>query len=69
MELCEGGYEDKIILSHDALFFNGFNEKIEIIKMPRFNYCFDYILPKLPDELSKKIVQDNPLNMLRCDRE
>ena len=66
LALCECGYEDKILLSHDALFFNGFNEKTEIIKTPRFNYCFDYILPKLPDELGKKIVQDNPENMLKC---
>lgn len=67
MALCEMGYDNKILLSHDAQFFNGFDKKPDIIKKPRLNYIFDYILPKLPKELSKKIVKDNVLMMLKCE--
>lgn len=64
MLLCELGYEDKILLSHDALFFNGFDVQSEINEAPRYNYCFDYILPKLPKSLANKICAENPLKML-----
>lgn len=65
-ELCDAGYEDKILLYHDALFFNGFEEKPTINKCPRFSYCFDNILPKLSDELKEKFIEENPKKMLRC---
>ena len=65
MKLCEAGYDNKILLSHDALFFNGFEKNQEINKKPRFNYCFDYILPNLSSELVKRIMVENPLNMLK----
>lgn len=65
-ELCDAGYKDKILLSHDALFFNGFEEKPTINKCPRFSYCFDNILPKLSDELKEKFIEENPKKMLRC---
>lgn len=65
--LCEMGYDNKILLSHDAQFFNGFDEKNEIIRTPRLNYLFDYILPNLPKELGEKIVKDNVLKMLKCE--
>ena len=65
-ELCDAGYEDKILLSHDALFFNGFEEKPTINKCPRFSYCFDNILPKLSNQLAQKIMIENPIKMLKC---
>jgi phosphotriesterase-related protein len=65
-ELCNAGYEDKILLSHDALFFNGFEEKPTINKCPRFSYCFDNILPKLSNQLAQKIMIENPIKMLKC---
>lgn len=64
-KLCQAGYSDKILLSHDALFFNGFTNDPQIDKAPRLNYCFDVILPNLPQELSEKIMLQNPLNMLK----
>ena len=62
-EWCRTGYENQILLSHDAAFFNGFEAEPKILSQPRFAYCFDYILPKLPKELSDKIIIENPMRM------
>lgn len=64
--LCENGYMDKILLSHDALFFNGFEATPKIIEMPRWSYCFEYILPQLSNKKTERIMIDNPLKMLKC---
>jgi len=66
LELCKAGYEDQILLSHDALFFNGFEAELKIYEQPRFSYCFDYILPRLPKSLSDKLMVQNPMRMLSC---
>lgn len=65
-ELCSLGFEDKILLSHDALFFNGFETKPTINKRPRFSYCFDNILPKLSNRLAEKMLINNPIKMFKC---
>ena len=65
-ELCKAGYENQILLSHDALFFNGFEAELKIYEQPRFSYCFDYILPQLPKSLSDKLMVQNPMRMLSC---
>ena len=65
-ELCDWGFEDKILLSHDALFFNGFKANPVINKQPRFFYCFEYILPRLLKEKAEQIIIKNPLKMLKC---
>jgi phosphotriesterase-related protein len=65
-ELCNAGYEDKILLSHDALFFNGFQANPAINKQPRFSYYFEYILPGLSKERAEQIIIKNPLKMLKC---
>lgn len=66
LELCRAGYEDQVLLSHDALFFNGFEAEPEIREQPRFSYCFDYIFPQLPKSLSDKLMVQNPMRMLIC---
>ena len=66
LELCKAGYEDQILLSHDALFFNGFEAELKIYEQPRFSYCFDYILPQLTKSLSDKLMVQNPMRMLSC---
>lgn len=66
LELCKAGYEDQILLSHDALFFNGFEAELKIYEQPRFSYCFDYILQQLPKPLSDKLMVQNPMRMLSC---
>ena len=65
-DLCRAGYEDNILLSHDALFFNGFDAEPKICEQPRFSYCFDYVLPQLPKSLSDKLTVQNPMRMLTC---
>ena len=66
IELGNAGYEDKILLSHDALFFNGFEANPAINKQPRFSYYFEYILPRLSKERAEQIIIKNPLKMLKC---
>ena len=66
LELCKAGYEDQILLSHDAQFFNGFEAEPKIYERPRFSYCFDYVLPNLPKSLSDKLMCQNPVQMLTC---
>lgn len=63
LQLCDAGYENMILLSHDDSVFQGFLEKPHITK-PRYSYMFKYILPCLERSLAKKISEENPLNML-----
>lgn len=62
--LCNAGYEDRILLSHDAVFFSGFREDPQINESPRLPYVFEHILPSLPAELSHKLMVENPRRML-----
>lgn len=66
LELCKASYEDQILLSHDTMFFNGFEAELKIYEQPSFSYCFDYILPQLPKSLSDKLMVQNPMRMLSC---
>ena len=66
LKLCDLGYENKILLSHDALFFNGFETEPEINEKPRFYYLFDYILPHLPKDITENLIKENPIKMLIC---
>ncbi len=66
MEYRGSGYEDRILLSHDALFFNGFEAEPDINPKPRFAYCFEAILPRLPKAAAEKIMKENPAGMLAC---
>lgn len=65
-ELCNLGYADKILLSHDTLFYNGFEVNPAINDKPRLSYVFNYILPRLPKEIIEKFMKENPIKMLRC---
>lgn len=62
--LCRSGYEDQILLSHDAQFFNGFEADPKICKTPRLSYCFEHILSQLPQQRSQKLMVQNPMRML-----
>lgn len=61
--LCEAGYSDKLLLSHDDSVFQGFCENPQI-KEPRWRYMFDYILPRLEKSVVNKILSENPLKLL-----
>ena len=65
--LCEAGYDDKILVSHDELCFSGFDVNPKINPAPRFNYCFEYILPKLLGDIAEKLTTDNVMKMLKCE--
>lgn len=61
--LCDAGYADKLLLSHDDSVFQGFCSNPQI-KEPRWTYLFEYILHKLDDSITQKLLQENPLTML-----
>lgn len=61
--LCEAGYEDQILLSHDASFFNGFEGNPQI-RTPRFAFVFEHILNSLDSTLADKLIRTNPTRML-----
>lgn len=61
--LCDAGYSDKVLLSHDDAVFQGFCERPQI-KEPRWSYMFEYIAPKLGESIANKILKENPLTML-----
>ncbi len=63
-ELCDAGYQDQIILSHDAQFFNGFDSKPKVCEKPRLAYAFEHILPKLTKETAEGIMVKNTIKML-----
>ena len=66
ISLCDLGYGDRILLSHDALFFNGFEAEPKINETPRFSYVFDHILPLLPKHMAQLLIKENPVAMLKC---
>ena len=55
--------KDKLLLSHDDSVFQGFCDKPQI-KEPRWSYMFEHILPRLDNEITNKILKENPLTML-----
>lgn len=65
-KLYEHGYTNKIIISHDEQFFNGFETNPQIKETTRFDYVFKYILPKLDEEVVDEIIRKNPIRMLKC---
>ncbi len=65
--LCEAGYGDRLLLSHDALFYSGFSSPMYTLNpKPRFYYIFEQILPRFLEEQVRKFTVDNPRNMLLC---
>lgn len=67
--LCKQGFKNRIILSHDELFFNGFDKYAKIKDDTRFDYVFRYILPYLKVEVAERIIRKNPVKMLKCREE
>ena len=58
--------EEEYVMRHISIEWMKIKYEIDLDKN-EWNYIFDYILPKLPKELSKKIVKDNVLMMLKCE--
>ena len=62
--LCDAGYGDKILLSHDAMYFSGFNTEPKVNPNPRFEYVYKNILPRLDKKTADAIMCKNPVAML-----
>lgn len=67
-QLCDAGFADKILLSHDELVFNGFQANPKIKDKVRYNYLFDYIISKIDDDTANQIIKMNPFRMLNCGK-
>lgn len=61
--LCEAGFSDNLLLSHDDSVFQGFCDRPQI-KEPRWSYLFEYIIPKLDKAISEKRIMTNPVQLL-----
>ena len=61
--LCDAGYSNRLLLSHDDSVFQGFCDKPQI-KEPRWYYMFEHILPRLEKNIADNIISQNPLKML-----
>ena len=64
--LCDAGYGDKILLSHDDMFFTGFSAEHKVNPIPRFEYVYKNILPRLDERTADAIMCKNPVAMLNC---
>lgn len=67
--LCEKGYTERILLSHDALTFNGFHTGAEIREDNPYIFIMEYLIPELrnqgmTDQLIEQLISQNPVNML-----
>lgn len=63
LELCNAGFENQILLSHDDAVFQGFNPNPHITE-PRYDYIFNHIIPNIDSDIAKKIMEINPIKML-----
>ena len=66
--LCEAGFGEKILLSHDAMYFTGFSSEHKIQPEPRFEFVYKNLLPRLDASLADTIMRKNPVSMLKCKR-
>lgn len=64
--LCNAGYGDKILLSHDSMFFTGFSDEHKVQPIPQFEYVYKNILPRLDQKTADAIMCKNPVAMLTC---
>lgn len=65
-ELIRSGYGEKILLSHDSLFFSGFDKQPKINEKPRLAYLFEEILPRLPEDIGRLLTVDNPARAIQA---
>ncbi len=64
--LCDAGYGDKILISHDDMFFTGFRTEHKVNPRPRFEYVYKNIIPRLDKKTADAIMCKNPVAMLNC---
>ncbi len=68
--LCERGFADQLLLSHDGLTFNGLHETAAIREDNPYALIFERLLPVLQSQQTKqeidRLLTQNPKNMLLC---
>lgn len=69
--LCERGYGERILLSHDGLVFNGFRADAHLREDNPYTPIFERLLPAMrevgfTEEEITKIMTENPKQMLLC---
>ena len=69
--LCERGFAEKIILSHDGLVFNGFHTGAAIREDNPYTPIFDHLIPAMlqigfTESEIQKFFTSNVKNMLKC---
>ena len=69
--LCERGFEDKILLSHDGLVFNGFHTDAVIREDNPYEHIFSRLIPAMvevgfSEGMIQKMLTENVKNMLVC---
>ena len=69
--LCERGYGDRILLSHDGLVYNGFRADAHLREDNPYTPIFERLLPAMREvgfgeEELTKLITDNPKRMLLC---
>ena len=63
--LCDAGYCDEIMLSHDDMFFTAFSAEHKVKPIPQFEYVYKNIIQRL-DEKTAEIMRKSPAAMLNC---
>ena len=71
LTLCERGYADQLLLSHDGLTFNGFRADAHLREDNPYAPIFERLLPAMrelgfTDAELQKLMIENPKNMLLC---
>ena len=68
--LCERGFADQLLLSHDGLTFNGLHENAAIREDNPYALIFERLLPVLQSQRTSqeidRLLTQNPQNMLLC---
>lgn len=69
--LCERGFADKVLLSHDAITFNGFHTNAPLREDNPYESIFRYLIPEMrkigfTEKEINTLITQNPRNMLLC---
>lgn len=65
-KIYNAGYGNRILLSHDDMFFTGFGYEHKVVPVPRLEYIYKNIIPRLDKEVVDTIMRKNPITMLNC---
>ena len=64
--LIDAGITDRMLLSHDELIYSEFDAVPQVDYNAGYNFVFDYILKRLPQDAAEQIIRKNAVKMLNC---